>query len=494
MKQNLMLKLIEQNTPEIVLCKIIGYFTGIRRVTFVSALIAGLITHLTLIILTPVCADPVLHLEWWKFLDYELYNVGRWASNLITFPRGYLVVPFLNIMTSIIFMALAAVLLGDLFKIKGRISAVILATSMTVSPVLANHLFYYATGAGMPTWLVPIIPIYIIYRSKKKPALNTLMAILFIILSLGICQSDICTITGLSVLMVILDLLRCEKGKEIWLKFFQSVLVTTIGAIIYYITWGFFVKIKGITTLYGGANSYGLINTLKTLPVSIKLIYSDFWGYFFNDSIINNFYWYREYFNAILIIAALACIAFVIYRAIREKKMWLYEVIHIAVLIAMIPPAFISIRFLVTDYNFYLIMATAFVLVIPFIFAIYELLDEGKLQTALKWTIVVSTVIIIWTHILSDNAGYLLLNQTSIQTKQLASRVLDRIENSKGYRSDMNVCFIGALTDNSYHLSSILSEMSPGSTFKQAGVWTGLWENSDGWGLYILHFCGVQLN
>ena len=42
------------------------WFTDSNYAAFIGALIAGLLTHAVIMIRQPVCADPVLFMDWYK--------------------------------------------------------------------------------------------------------------------------------------------------------------------------------------------------------------------------------------------------------------------------------------------------------------------------------------------------------------------------------------------------------------------------------------------
>ena len=77
--------------PEIVFQKFLEHFKRDRLIAFKSAIIAGLLTHLVLMILQPVVADPVIYMNWVKAGEYELYSQGHWSWNLLMMLRGYIV-------------------------------------------------------------------------------------------------------------------------------------------------------------------------------------------------------------------------------------------------------------------------------------------------------------------------------------------------------------------------------------------------------------------
>lgn len=171
------------------------------------------------------------------------------------------------------------------------------------------------------------------------------------------------------------------------------------------------------------------------------------------------------------------------------------DIILLLLLIASIPLAAYSVFLIVTEYDFYLMTASAFLAITPFGLAIIDDFESlNKYERYIRGCAVGLICVIVWTFIWSDNAGYMLVNNTYRQTKSLAERILIRMEETEGFSYDMDVCFIGQPSHSAYQKNNKLIEASPGGTFDQVGVWPGIWENSDGWGIYIRQFCGVRLN
>ena len=114
--------------PEIVFQKFLEHFKRDRLIAFKSAIIAGLLTHLVLMILQPVVADPVIYMNWVKAGEYELYSQGHWSWNLLMMLRGYIVQPILSTIITIFSTALMAVIIIELFDIKGKLAIIIAAS------------------------------------------------------------------------------------------------------------------------------------------------------------------------------------------------------------------------------------------------------------------------------------------------------------------------------------------------------------------------------
>lgn len=479
--------------PDIIIKSFFQWINNEKKSAFISALVSGIIVHSVIMINQPVCADPVLFMDHYKASNWFLINQGRWATNILTSMRGYIVDPILSTMITVFSMAILSLFVVDLFRIKKTYNAIIIGASMVIHPYIANSLMYYSTSGTVLNFL-PGLALWIFYRWEAKPIWKYLITVILYTLVLGVSQGFICTITLFSLIILIVDLL--EKRDKAITKFLKNIVLCGISCVIYEIIWIALMKISNISTLYGGAENYGVLNTLKQLPRSLKTVYLTMYAYFGGNTWIHNTYWHREILYLILIVVTGLEVILTIHSKYRKKEVDGKTIWAIIASILLIPPFALSVLFITTEYKFYLMMANSFVLILPLFCKLLEQNSrvESRLSNVLNLSGLLSILIIMWTYVLSDIAGYRLLNHTYIQTKELAGRLLTRIEENEEFSYDMPVCFIGQPSSNVFQLDAKLFASSPGGTFSQQGVFPEIWENSDGWGLYIYRYSGVKLN
>ncbi len=471
------------------------WFTDSNYAAFIGAIIAGLLTHAVIMIRQPVCADPVLFMDWYKSESWFLFNQGRWATNIFTVLRGYLVEPVLSTVITVFSMALSAAMVSDLFELKEKKWAAMAGAAMAVHPFVANSLMYYSTG-GTLIYAAAVLSIWIVYKSDFRGWVRLLAAVVLQTFVLGASQTYVCIMTFLPVVMFVFQILtRNVSGREAKKSFLICVFSCAAAFAAYMLVWRYFIVSKGITQIYGGASELSFVTVIKELPRSAKKTYETFFEYLFGESIVHNAYWKRNIVNAVILILAIACSLAVLIRNIIGKKTGTLDAVLCLLGIIVIPVAAVSISLVVVNYEFYLMMASAFGLILPALCKVFEMgFASGWPKRICKGVAFAGCALLVWTYALSDIAGYLVLDQTFVQTKELATRVLYRLEETEGFSYDMPVCFIGQPNEVCYQHDPHLVEACPGSTFLQEGVFSGIWENSDGWGLYIYRYCGVKLN
>ena len=108
----------------------------------------------------------------------------------------------------------------------------------------------------------------------------------------------------------------------------------------------------------------------------------------------------------------------------------------------------------------YALTAVQMILVIPFAFAILELLNKFIL---IKWITILTSLVIMWSYYLADNTSYAALKLTYNQAYSSTMRVMDRIETTPGYTKDMPILFGGIIGNNNYPRTSSLYTYTIGS-------------------------------
>lgn len=460
---------------------------------FKVTIIVGLITYLTMIVNQPVCADPLLFLNRWKNVNYQLVNQGRWSSNFFLAFRGYLVVPALSCIILIVDCAITAVLFNEIFDIKNKYLEALIGGLIVAHPHFANLQMYYCTS-GVILYSLIMFSLWISYCSKINYVLKVIIISAICTITIAYEQATICLFTTVTAMKLILDLLS-NRDLKYWKSFLVNFISAIIGCVLYLIVWKYLISVTGIKQLYGGANDYSLGNTITSLPSSIRNVYNITINYLFGDSIIHNSYWKRQLLNVVLVLANLLLLVGLYCQNKKDYKLRAVNIAFVLIMFALLPIALAPVFLVITNYQFYLLTAYGFVVLVPFTLVILSKIRLTGIYNCLTKIIVLGTcAITLWSFIWSDNAGALLEINRFNQSKALANRMLSRIEDLNGFSYDMPVCFIGHLENAAYEKDPLLEQAAPGGTFNQVGVFDGVWEVSDGWGLYIKYYEGVKLN
>ena len=107
------IKNLKIKTPEETLKGLCDWFDENKKITLITALIVGLITHVLLLSLLITSPDGL-----WNSIVYSANTTevtsGRWLINIIDSMRKNLALPSITTVISIIVLAVTAVLMTDL--------------------------------------------------------------------------------------------------------------------------------------------------------------------------------------------------------------------------------------------------------------------------------------------------------------------------------------------------------------------------------------------
>lgn len=481
-------------TPEEALSKFLKWFDSRKRLAFLLTLIAGIITHITMITETIMSQDGL-----WNSMDYFRpgqweATLGRWGIVLVERINNFIAIPSISTITCIAFMAIAAVFLVDLFDFKSKISVVFTSLILVLTPTLTVTLLYiYTSVAYCFNFLISVLVIWFIYKFKHKK-IGCFLASLCFMLSLSIYQSYIGVSIGLCAMMTVLDLLKNEKDlKEIFFNLLKTILVVIVGGILYYILTIIILKVMNLKmSNYKGAENISILASILGLKTTLIQTYKDFFEFFLGDTIVYNSNFRREILNgAFLIIFAILSIIAIFSIKEENKKMKITKVILSLVIIMLLPICLNIIDILVIGNAMYSLTTTQMILMIPFAFAIFELVNT---MSIFKWALILFCIGITGTYYLSDNTSYTALKLTYNQAYSTTIRVMDRIETTEGYDKNYPILFGGIIGDYNYPRSSSLYTYTVAPIIRNP-AFHGTYSGAMGtWVKFIRIFCGMDVN
>ena len=167
------------------------------KACFVSAFIIGLITHLYKITNWLPNWDSFV----FRYDAQNMLPLGRWFLPVACALSSFYDLPFVAGLMAIIFHALGAVCICNIFKVKKNITAALVGAFIASFPTVTSVMMYnyVADGYAMAFLFACLAAVYIL---KEKP--SYLASIVLIALSVGIYQAYI-TVTIMLVLLKLID-------------------------------------------------------------------------------------------------------------------------------------------------------------------------------------------------------------------------------------------------------------------------------------------------
>ena len=449
-------------TPEEALEKFLKWFDTNKKIGFIVALIVGLIAHITMITETIMSQDGLWNsMEYFRPGEWEI-SIGRWGIAIVERLIQFIAIPTINTVLCILMVAITAVLIIDLLDFKSKVSSIFTALALVLTPTLVVTLLYiYTAFAYCFNLLISTFVIWLIYKSKHKKV-GIILAALCFMFSLSIYQGYVGVTVGLCMMISILDLLRNKDIKEVLKNIGKTILALLIGGIIYICLTKIILMVSNIdASNYNNANAISISRIVSGLGSSLLQTYKDFGTFFFGNDIVVNANYTRGFIYAVFFVMfAVGLITAIITVKEENKKVKIGKISLIILFTSLLPIGLNVIDIIASGSTMYALTSVQMILIIPFAFAIFELLNKFVL---VKWIAILSCFGVMWTYYLADNTSYAALKLTYNQAYSSTMRVMDRIETTPGYVKDMPILFGGIIGNNNYPRTSSLYAYTVGS-------------------------------
>ena len=480
--------------PEEIEEKLSKIFGTDGKLAFLSALIIGLITHITFITSTIMSQDGL-----WNSMDYTVPTdwevaLGRWGIFYVDKIFEYLAIPSLTTIIGIVFIAISALLVVNLLKLKNKITVFLTSAIFAVSPALtATFTYIYTSVAYCSAMLISVIIVCLIFKKRGK-LINLVLATGLFIFLLGIYQSYIGVVVGLAIIRLVRDLLdKEEKISYFFLHGIMLVIVVIVGGLSYSQITNKILENKDIGMAnYKGMETISVQNSIDSINKTIPNAYKDFEDFFFSDEILKNTNYSRQEFFKIMFISTLILELI----AIISNKAWKnpFRVLFIIALTIMLPVGLNSIDLLATDTKIYLLTGAQIILVIPFAMMICEV-SGNKGTFIFKWASIISVFLVVFTYYLADNTSYMVLKLKYDQAINTTIRIMERIEEAENYSPDKPIMIAGIIEENNrlFLPAHKLNNYTLGDIFDNP-VFHGSYSGMEGtWTKFINTYMGLNV-
>lgn len=481
--------------PEDVGKSFSNWFDSNKRFSFLTALIVGIITHITFLTEMIMSQDGL-----WNSICYYKGGIweeslGRWGLVIVNIIVNNLALPNLTGIVSIVLISISVIFIVDILKLKNKITIFIVAVAMVVSPSLTGTLLYvYTSVAYCIAMLISVLTVKLIFKEKYK-IFNFILSTILFTISLGIYQSYIGVTVGLTVIRLIKDLYdKNENIKDFFIHGIVMCIIVIIGGFSYSCITEYVLQYEQLNKPdYSGMNNISIENTINSLDKSIPKIYNEFKEFYLEDRIITNSNYLRQEFYKLMFVSAIILEIILIITSEVWKKP--FRILLIIIMNLVLPVAFNAILILAPEANLYILTSAQFILIIPFVAMIFEV--SGKKGTCIfKWLAVISMFFIVFTYYLADNVSYASLKLSYNQIYSTSIRIMDRIEQTEGYSPEKPIMIAGIIDHNGpqFYRSSDIYLYTLGSIFDLPAfhiTYDGMEAN---WNKFFATFLGMRIN
>lgn len=410
------------------------------RVTFFSALVLGLITHLYMLTNKFPNHDDINHL----FANDYGTQSGRWVLPYISKWSGEFSMPWVIGLLSILFLAVGACLVVTLFRVQKPLYCVIIAALIVDFPVVTSTFTYMFTADAYFFGL--LLAIFGAYTTVRHPYIGVSLGAFTLILSMSIYQSYFPVAVALVVGALLFDTLAGDRDIKMLIGKGVRVLCVLIVSMGGYLLAAKLTTDKVGLVDYMGIDKMGELEMDK-LPALIGKCYSQYKTVFIDNKLGIQF----DYLSPVLAVAFIATIALLVL-ILWQRKLGAARTALAVVLAIIYPLSADLIHIMVGGEKVHMLMiyGMVMVLIMPLALASFaSQYNEGlsmnmqNLRTALCWVVLVAMTLTAYSYALTDNKAYLKSQIAFEQCSAYANRLASAIEQTEGYQTGMPVVFIG---------------------------------------------------
>ncbi|MBP3261379.1 glucosyltransferase domain-containing protein [Pseudobutyrivibrio sp.] len=423
--------------------KFLDGLTDAQRFAFISALVFGIVAH-GFAMFNRLSVHDNSHCLFDLGASYE---VNRWGLGilyrLMVYTTKTFSLPVFNILLSLIFIGIAAMLIMDMFQVKTRLVAVIIGGMMVVFPMVTSLNSFLFT-----TWAYFLGLIFAVQAArtltKDYSVKNLVLSIIWLALSLSLYQAFLGVVITLMLLMMFVNVLECKTttigqyAKEGALSIVSLVLGLGVWAVVAKI----FRTIKHIQLddYKGWTEPYDISKFPGKLIDAMKNFLT------FRMEGINAL----RYLRMLTLLIFLLTVVLIVVLLIKSKNNMALKLSSVVGVI-LIPVAMMIIYVLSTSdlyvVSTLMIYAEIFVFIIPLLLIEHV---EGLMNTmadkvaqCVAALLIFCTAVVTVGYVYLDNAAYYKAAIYQEQAVVYMTALIANIKSTEGFSDDMDIVFVG---------------------------------------------------
>jgi len=475
-----------------------------------NMIIAGLTSLLVgVLVYFPILTDWLNHPDgticgnFYRSFGEYLWECGHGRFGLVLFAKmkGLYINPTMSVMLSIFFIAVSGMLLVAIYQIKSMGKSAALGLVLVLSPTfMCTFTYYFCTDAYLFSFLLSVVAMACFHFWPNYK--GCLLGSLFICASLSLYQSNIFVTACLCMFYLIFQIFDKSVSIKDLLKRACSWIITAIVAVIeYFVLLRFFQKLWQFELMEGrGFSTMGEI-ALSEFPTLFRTMISEFYGYFFGMTMLNNYWKARNVINIILFICLFVICGQLIYLHILNKE----KIILLIVALLLLPLTCTGIILISPKVEYYILMCAPLHLLYVFIIMLLDKVDmdciaNSKVQKGVRCVdkvIIVAFVALCYVLIMYAGVFQSAIKMNLNKTYAIANRIVTQVEMQEPEIQDSLVMVHGNFKYGNYPdsyqqemASYILNGTSAcdGVVFNSGGNATGIWSG------FLRDYLGIQWN
>lgn len=423
------------------------------KTAFLSAVIIGFLCHMFVFTNTLPNHDSLVNLHSPQLKGES----GRFFLSPFSGISSYFDLPWINGTLSILYLALMAGILTELFQLKKTFSIVAVSSLIVTFPTIASTFSYMFTADGyMFGSLLTMLALLI----AKKYKFGFVPGSVILYMGVGVYQANLPFLSTIMIIFLISEILgrkiSFQQLKSYVLRFFG---LAAIGMGIYAINFKLYSSLfAGTITSYQGLDSVGETN--GSLLDYFEQVHESFSLFFFRgfttDLPIHLFEWLNV---AVFLLIAIGFLLLLIQNRIFTNIPM--TLISLALLLLM-PLASYFLYLVSPDVIYHMLMVLALVsfYILPVLF--YEHLTIPSMAAkAFSWASVLIVFVVVFNFSIISNISYMNMEMRYEKSTAFVNRLISRIEQTEGVTQDSKLALIGRIQLGSEISKEVIPESIP---------------------------------
>ncbi len=454
-----------------------------EKTAFISAIICGLFAYgftLTHHFLT-------LDSMWNQYSDQNMISSGRQFLMFACKISSDYDLPWLNGILAIFYLAVNSALLIRLFKVKEQVVACLVAGFTVLFPSVTSTFAYtYTVDGYMLAVFLATISVYVCLNYKW----GFIPSFVILGVSIGIYQAYFSYAIVLFLIYFLLLIVTEEvKVKEIITKAVKAVVTIGSSYIFYVVTLKIMLKLEGETLSgYQGTETVGGFS-FDNIGIGLKTAFWSFVDFARWGNVLTTTNSMKYAFAGLTVISA----ALFVYLFIKNKKYraW-YNFLFVAIIVAVMPIAATMVAVISPNTYVHLLIRMPWAAILIFMCLVLEKCDiKIKAIDYARFVGIVCAFIMLFEFAVVANVAALNMNERYEKTYATCVRIVDRLEQTPGYKTGMPVAILGGYpSEENYPKTDITKEDLSG----YFGIDGELCVNAtEKYAEFMKHFLGVTI-
>lgn len=455
------------------------------KTAFLAAFLLGLLIHMPVLVSDIPNHDGLDSI----YFDQNMITSGRWFLVLACGFSSFFSIPWLIGVLGLLFLACTAVILIEILELKQTWCIVLVSGLLVSFPSLASNFAYVFTMDG---YMLGVMLAVLAVLLTKKYRKGFLAGGVCLALGLGIYQAYLAFAVILSIYCILICIIEKDSVKEKVQTVCRYLYMGIIGGSLYYLILQILLKMQGkvlgsyqgINQIAGseGAGNAGILSTVKE-------IYLDFAVFTVKGKGL-----YNNPISLVAFVVLVLVAVFVVFGLCFRRKWWKkpFFFVIIALLAVGLPFATNVVLLFSKGVTYHLLMRYQWVLYPILLLAFCKRYGgECRKNCVVQWAALAAVFVLVFNYGVTDNIAYSNLQKRYEKTYAYCVRLLDRIEQTKGYYQGIPIAMIGVVGEDEYPATDITGEVTAG----MIGIsGDSLLYRADNYKAFMKHYLGSSLN